>query len=482
MADDRFKAPITEETPVGRESELSLATRSSLEVAPWIVASVMIHLLVIAALVLLKVGGQSSPAEIDITASLKKTATPGPTVEKATSEPDEELDDESEEILDEDVGDEDCPEDESERHYSASVVRWPARTWPTTNIGVRKLTLTERGGNQFSEKSVAFGLKWLADHQEADGHWDSSKWDGNGSSAVGITGLALLAFAGAGHTERSGKYSRVVRKAIEWLASQQDAKGNFAPGETMYSHAIPTLALLEEVAMAPVPRTQAIAKKGLDYIVSVQNDYKAWRCWPKDNENDTSVTTWCVMAMKAAKVAGYDVPQSAWAGAKNFLDEVTDPDSGEVGYISRPTKGTTVPLYERYSMTACGMFCRLYMGMSREDRLIKNGALILMENSPQWVQPGYDAQFSYYWYFGSLVLFQIEGDFWKKWNPLMRDMLISHQNMTPGELNGSWNPSQKTDFTGFGGRVYSTAMATLSLEVYYWYEIISRPKASRGVR
>ncbi|MFA4987000.1 MAG: VIT domain-containing protein [Candidatus Brocadiia bacterium] len=331
------------------------------------------------------------------------------------------------------------------------------------------------GGTPASESSVDLGLKWLADHQEADGHWDTKKWGGNGDYDPGITGLALLAFAGAGHTERSGKFRRVVKKAIDWLASQQDAKGNFAPRTTMYNHAIPTLALLEEVAMAPVPRTQAIAKKALDYMISVQNDYKAWRYWPKDNDNDVSVTSWCVMAMKAAKVAGFDVPAGSWAGVKNFLDEVTEPNSGEVGYTARPIKAATEQPYQRYSMTACGMLCRLYMGVSRDDKLIKNGTIILMENLPEWDQPGIGAPFFYYWYFGSMVLFQVEGDPWKKWNVKMRDMLVQHQNMTPGDLNGSWDPSPNTHFCNMGGRVYATAMATLCLEVYYRYEIMSKP-------
>ena len=129
-------------------------------------------------------------------------------------------------------------------------------------------------------------------------------------------------------------------------------------------------------------------------------------------------------------------------------------------------------------MTACGMLCRLYMGVSREDRLIKNGALILMENLPEWNQPGIGAQFYYYWYYGALVAFQIEGELWKKWNLKMKDMLVSHQNHTPGELNGSWDPAASTHFCQMGGRVYATAMAVLTLEVYYRYEIIARAAGS----
>ncbi|MFA4987039.1 MAG: prenyltransferase/squalene oxidase repeat-containing protein, partial [Candidatus Brocadiia bacterium] len=437
MTDDRFTASIAEDF-AATEGGFSLVLRNFLEMAPWFIASVMIHVVAFAAIGLWQVGGQTVPQNIDMTTTLEKTATPAPTIEETTPPVDaepvedevENLDETTiEDLTEEEIGDEDAVSEQplSEDKYGGLGVGggFPTGAYGRHPGGKRTTKALINGGTKISEACVELGLKWLADHQESDGHWDTKKWGGNGDYDPGIAGLALLAFAGAGHTERSGRYMRVVRKAIDWLAAQQDAKGNFAPRTTMYSHAIPTLALLEEAAMAPVPRTVAIAKKGLDYMISVQNDYKAWRYWPKDNDNDMSVTAWCVMALKAAKVAGFDVPQGAWAGVKNFLDEVTEPNYGEVGYIARPIKGATEQPYQRYSMTACGMLCRLYMGMSREDRLIKNGAVILMENLPEWNQPGIGAQFYYYWYYGSLVLFQLEGDFWKKWNLKMRDMLVS---------------------------------------------------------
>ena len=320
-------------------------------------------------------------------------------------------------------------------------------------------------------------VPWIVAQQEIDGHWDATKWGGTREQNVGITGLVLLSLAGAGHNERSGKYKGVVSKAINWLAQQQDDKGSFAPKETMYSHAIVTLALLQEVDMCPVPATKAIAKRGLDYMLSVQTKQGAWGDKPNESDN-TSVTAWCVMALKTARVAGFDVPKDAWAGVSSYLDSVTDPDTGEVGYTMRPNKDASTPSYQKYSMTACGMLCRLYTGTPREDRLIRNGALILMENLPEWNQPGLDAPFYYYWYFGTLVMFQLEGDSWRKWNSKKRDMLVSHQDNTPGELKGSWDPSSKPDVTGFSGRVYSTAMAMLTLEIYYRYEIISKTGTS----
>src|SRR5262245_45516114 len=64
-------------------------------------------------------------------------------------------------------------------------------------------------------KTIESGLRWLARHQDSDGRWSSKGFSarcggatpcgGNGKidHDVGITGLSLLAFLGAGHLPSS---------------------------------------------------------------------------------------------------------------------------------------------------------------------------------------------------------------------------------------------------------------------------------------
>ena len=47
---------------------------------------------------------------------------------------------------------------------------------------------------------------------------------------------------------------------------------------------------------------------------------------------------------------------------------------------------------------------------------------------------------------------------------MIRDLLISEQ-LTSGEFAGSWDPNDT--WGRYGGRLYSTTLATLTLEVYY---------------
>ena len=59
---------------------------------------------------------------------------------------------------------------------------------------------------------------------------------------------------------------------------------------------------------------------------------------------------------------------------------------------------------------------------------------------------------------------QHDGEPWEEWNASLRDTLVGLQR-TSGSQAGSWDPNGK--WAGIGGRLYSTALSTMSLEVYY---------------
>jgi hypothetical protein len=72
----------------------------------------------------------------------------------------------------------------------------------------------------------------------------------------------------------------------------------------------------------------------------------------------------------------------------------------------------------------------------------------------------------YYDYYATQVMHHWGGEPWNTWNGQLRDYLIRTQ-ATQGHESGSWN------FLGGqaarGGRLYNTAMAIMTLEVYYRY-------------
>ena len=88
----------------------------------------------------------------------------------------------------------------------------------------------------------------------------------------------------------------------------------------------------------------------------------------------------------------------------------------------------------------------------------------------------------YYYYYATQVVRFYGGEEWKKWNqgPMggdgkrkggLPDVLLSLQDRTP-EKRGSWDPRIDTNGLSFGpqcGRLGTTCMCLLTLEVYYRY-------------
>jgi hypothetical protein len=110
-------------------------------------------------------------------------------------------------------------------------------------------------------------------------------------------------------------------------------------------------------------------------------------------------------------------------------------------------------------MTAEALFCQQMLGYPQESASNQESVAYLMRNTPRLSDLNY-----YYWYYGTLALYQHGGRAWQDWNSTVREVLISEQ-VTSGKNAGSWEP--KDQWGRYGGRLYSTALATLTLEVYY---------------
>jgi hypothetical protein len=347
--------------------------------------------------------------------------------------------------------------------------------------GGRRRAAFRHGGCRKSEQSVDDSLRWLVRNQEPNGSWGLKKWGGNRheDGHVGITGLALLAFLGAGHTEKTGRHKEVVKKAVSYLISKQDGQGSIGNNNggsqhgSGYNQAMAGLALAEAFGMARVPKTGEAAQKAIDYTTNIhQNEYYGWRYNPKIPP-DNSVSGWFIMQLKSAMVAGLRVDGRAFQGAIKWFDAITkkpkeNPQDGDETYYMissyQPGRG------EGETHTAIAMLGYMFCGWKRTDPMLIGGANYLVEHLPSW---GTDAKGAmptqfYYWYYGTLVMFQMGGEWWKQWNAALRDMLISKQyRCADPRLDGSWDPISKDGKEA--GRAYSTAMGCLCLEVYYRY-------------
>ena len=299
-----------------------------------------------------------------------------------------------------------------------------------------------------------------------------------------MTGLSLLAYLGNGYThmQAGGKYTATVRKGLQYLLSIQKPDGDLR-GESvavgMYCHAMASLALCEAYALSGDERLRAPVERAVAFLVkSRAADGLSWRYQPGASSGDTSILGWVVLVFKSAQEMGISVPQTARVGAMGWLNRVAEGEDGGLA-VYRPGEGPYGGSngYEpgrnmTPTMTAEAWVCRQMLGMGGPGPSSDEAAKYLLRHAPDR-----DSYNLYYWYYGTLAMFQHGGASWERWNGRVRDELVSLQK-TSGHEAGSWSPrDSKGKYDIRGGRIYCTAMAALTLEVYYRYQ--RNPKAAK---
>jgi hypothetical protein len=346
-----------------------------------------------------------------------------------------------------------------------------------------------QGGNAQTEAAVVAALGWLARSQSTDGRWDANRFGagqeqktlghdrrGAGRNAdTGISALAILAFLGAGHSHQQGDYQDTVRRGLEFLIRSQASDGSLFGESTlyaqMYCHSMATFALAEAHAMTGDSRLEPAVTKAIAYSLRAQHTTTGgWRYRPNEI-GDTSQLGWQMMALASAKRAGLEIPSHTWTRVGRFLDSVRRGQHGGLASYRPDGPPTT-------SMTAEALYCRLLlaeMGGERIDELAASEATRQLLAT----LPNRQRMNLYYWYYATLALHHrsLAGDSnaaaWRAWNDAITSVLLESQ-LTSGPDAGSWNTN--TMWGGYGGRVYTTAMAAMCLEAYYRYAPQAAPE------
>ncbi len=336
------------------------------------------------------------------------------------------------------------------------------------------------GGTEASEAAVERGLAWLAAHQFDDGGWrfdlttcpqcaGACRNSGFRSSTTDATGLALLCFLGAGYTHEEGPYQNEVLKGLYYLQEKMllssmggdlrdrsvvsELQGNvllMQKNGDMYSHAIATLALCEAYAMTRDKTLADAAQKATDFIVNAQHEAGGWRYEP-GMPGDLSVTGWQLTALKSAVHGRLQVPREVWYRAIEFLNSVQASRGSQYRYKANENPQRV--------MSVVGLFSRMLLGWPQDHRPLRKGVALVADQDPR-------ENHMYFNYYASQVLRHHGGSGWDRWNPRMRDYLVDMQN-TQGHETGSWYFDE--DWSNPGGRLYTTTLSILTLEVYYRY-------------
>jgi hypothetical protein len=344
--------------------------------------------------------------------------------------------------------------------------------------------LKKFGGGDETEVAVAKALKWLAAHQNPEtGAWSFNhsvfcngqcdRPGRRGASLNASTGMALMCFLGAGQSHVQGDYQQTVFKGLSFLIQSMRVEkgiGGWYRGsghgqglDDMYSHGIAAIAMCEAYGMTRDPRLLEAAQLSINFLSYAQNPLTGgWHYspFPLGNEpGDTSVVGWQMMAIKSAAMAGLNYDLESVRKANFFLDSMWVPQVS--GYHYSMSEKLKDPTQERFAMTACGVLCRMYSGWSKEEPSIKAA---VQNFDKKGLIPGD----SYYNYYATQVMKHHGGKEWENWNSRMKELLLPSQAPAGSHAEGSWFVEEGLG-SNEGGRLYTTCMRTMMLEVYYRY-------------
>jgi hypothetical protein len=335
--------------------------------------------------------------------------------------------------------------------------------------------LKEYGGTDYSERAVALGLAWVARQQQQDGSWhfdvDTSKED------AAATGMALLAFLGVGEThQQPKKYEKTIKRGLDCLIKNQATRGadagRFTPASNMYGHAIATLAMVEAYALTGDAALKPHAQAAIDYIQKAQAGDGSWGYRAQAETGDTSILGWQLQALYAAKLTDLTVDPKVIKKAIDFLNKVASGENKAM-YAYTPQSSANPGT----SLTAVGLWCRVRFDSWTPDNAgMTEGVAGLLKRGlgADGTQPD-----TYFLHYTTQVMRDAGGEDWKTWNEGkkqadgtrkggFRDTLINLQVRKDGPTQGSWEP----DSSHIGracGRVGTTALNIIALEVYYRY-------------
>jgi hypothetical protein len=304
------------------------------------------------------------------------------------------------------------------------------------------------------DQAVDGALVYLAASQDREGAWSV----GYRGKNPAITALAVMAFLSAGHVPGEGKYGDNVKRGIEYVLSAQAPNGLMASEGhyEMYQHGICTLMLAEVVGMTDGRLAETVKSK-LEKAVQVilrgqrKSGYHkgGWRYRVQGDDGDISVTGWQLMALRAAKNVGCDVPPEAIDEAVEFIKRCHDPYTGGYRYlpgaqVTLACTGTSV-----LALELCG---KQY---HRSETSLKAGAFLLKNEMSRS-----RAHYYYGIYYCSQAMFQLGDNYWNSFRTKLHEQLLPNQN-----ANGSWT-GRISDDVQFGPN-YCTSMAVLALTVEY---------------
>ena len=309
--------------------------------------------------------------------------------------------------------------------------------------------------NEQIDRSINRALKYLSAQQQPSGAWLIEAF----GESTAATSLAVMAFLAAGHTPQAGPYAEQITRGVRWVVEHQEPNGMLVHRRShgpMYSHGISTLMLAEVAGMTEEDLSvdcQHALERAVRLILQAQDVPKSdrhaggWRYNPSSKDSDLSVTAWQLMALRAAKNNGCDVPADYIDKAVKYVKNCRETKQGGFGY--QPGNGTTP------TRTGTGVLALEICGKHHTPEALQGADLLLQK--PLDLKEHY---FYYGAYYCSVGMFQIGGRHWETTRKQLFPIILSQQ-----KADGSWKADSGSERNA--GSIYATSLSVLALAIEY---------------
>lgn len=309
--------------------------------------------------------------------------------------------------------------------------------------------VAERNRPDAREDAVA----WLCRTQEADGSWNAERWGGDNRFGVALSSLATLAILGKDSPSPDTLAS--AGKAARYLIGQQSASGEITPqfDNAPYNHGMATLALLRAFEVLREPALKPPLDQALAVIRKRQRPDGGWGYWEGSaRESNLSVTLWQLEALRLAAAMGWDEARPSEQRAVRWVASVAS-SKGSFGY--QQTDDTPK---DTDTLTAMGALAVL----GSPDKVLPAdwGGRVAAKVRKTATDSGTTLDY-YRAYFLTAAMKKMQDEKGGPELAMVRNGLVKRQVVT-GDGSGSWDPDAQ--WGNVGGRVYATAMASLSLQ------------------
>jgi len=292
---------------------------------------------------------------------------------------------------------------------------------------------------------------WLCQSQESDGSWSAAKWGGSKQFEVALTGLSLMTLL-----DGTARQNSAIEKAVAYLIQHQQADGRFGDlfSGTPYNQGIATLALAKAYETRKNETIRLALDKAISAIGFSQYNDGGWGYYNEAHPaSNLSITLWQIEALRLVSLLGWPGTQPRVERGLRWMAGVAA-DDGSFGY----QKSGDTPGGASQTLTAMGAMSLLdpaHIGLVSPSR--RQAIKAQMQRLASTSGPDMDY---YRRYFLTAALKKMNEASAQQGLVAIRRELVSRQ-VKQGAEAGSWQAD--TRWGSSGGRIYATAMASLSL-------------------